>query len=262
MYRFEYAIGIDYSGARSSETRSATLQASTARTGCLPTLVSSPTSTPQRKRNWNRRELATWLAEQLSNSPPVIVGIDHGFSFPSSYFRRYRLSDWDAFLRDFVRHWPTADEGVCIEDLRAAPDSLAKLRQGSSRDLRLTEKWSGAAKSVFQFDVQGSVAKSTHAGIPWLHWLREKLPDAIHFWPFDGWDPPAGKSVLCEAYPSILRKRYPRESRSVDQHDAYSIARWLGECTQRNTISRYFDVPLSDEERSLAEQEGWILGIL
>jgi hypothetical protein len=30
---------------------------------------------------------------------------------------------------------------------------------------RLTEKRAGGAKSVFQFDVQGSVAKSTHAGI-------------------------------------------------------------------------------------------------
>ena len=34
--------------------------------------------------------------------------------------------------------------------------------------LRLTEERAGSTKSVFQFDVQGSVAKSTHAGIPWL----------------------------------------------------------------------------------------------
>jgi hypothetical protein len=29
-----------------------------------------------------------------------------------------------------------------------------------------SEERSGSAKSVFHFDVQGSVAKSTHAGIP------------------------------------------------------------------------------------------------
>lgn len=30
------------------------------------------------------------------------------------------------------------------------------------------------AKSVFHFDVQGSVAKSTHAGIPWLRYIRQQ----------------------------------------------------------------------------------------
>jgi hypothetical protein len=39
---------------------------------------------------------------------------------------------------------------------------------GNSRWRRLTEERAGSAKSVFHFDVQGSVAKSTHAGIPWL----------------------------------------------------------------------------------------------
>jgi hypothetical protein len=35
----------------------------------------------------------------------------------------------------------------------------------------LTEIRAGAAKSVFHFDVPGSVAKSTHAGLPWLRYL-------------------------------------------------------------------------------------------
>jgi hypothetical protein len=33
----------------------------------------------------------------------------------------------------------------------------------------------GSAKSVFNFDVQGSVAKSTRAGIPWLRFIRQRL---------------------------------------------------------------------------------------
>jgi hypothetical protein len=37
---------------------------------------------------------------------------------------------------------------------------------GNARWRRLTEERAGGAKSVFHFDVQGSVAKSTHAGIP------------------------------------------------------------------------------------------------
>ena len=37
------------------------------------------------------------------------------------------------------------------------------------------------AKSVFHFDVQVSVAKSTHAGLPWLRYLRQQLGGRVHF---------------------------------------------------------------------------------
>jgi len=36
----------------------------------------------------------------------------------------------------------------------------------------LTEVRTGAAKSVFHFDMPDSVANSTHAGLPWLLYLR------------------------------------------------------------------------------------------
>ena len=58
-----------------------------------------------------------------------------------------------------------------------------------------------SAKSVFHFDVPGSVAKSTHAGLPWLRYLRNQLGDRVHFWPFDGWAIPAGKSAMVKVYP-------------------------------------------------------------
>jgi hypothetical protein len=45
-------------------------------------------------------------------------------------------------------------------------------RMGNARWRRLTEERTGRAKSVFHFGVQGSVAKSTHAGIPWLRFIR------------------------------------------------------------------------------------------
>jgi hypothetical protein len=60
---------------------------------------------------------------------------------------------------------------------------------------------------VFHFDVQGSVAKSTHAGIPCLLYLRRQLGTRLHFWPFDGWSIPAGKSVVVEVYPSLWKHR-------------------------------------------------------
>jgi hypothetical protein len=33
---------------------------------------------------------------------------------------------------------------------------------------------------------QGSVAKATHAGLPWLRYLRRQAAGRVHFWPLDG----------------------------------------------------------------------------
>jgi hypothetical protein len=135
------------------------------------------------------------------------------------------------------------------------------MRVGRPDEFRLCERWTSSAKSVFQFDVQGSVAKSTHAGIPWLKRIREAAGAHVHIWPFDGWTVPEGKAVIAEVYPSIFRNRYARERRSADEHDAYAVARWLSECAARGVLGRYLDPPLTVHERAAAEREGWILGV-
>src|SRR5690606_7314086 len=118
---------------------------------------------------------------------------------------------WDQFLDDFVRHWPTHHDYTYVDFIREGvrnswPDWPGPgLRDGKSIEFRLCERWTSSAKSVFQFDVQGSVAKSTHAGIPWLKVIREAVGERIHVWPFDGWQVPESKSVLAEVYPSIFR---------------------------------------------------------
>ena len=101
------------------------------------------------------------------------------------------------------------------------------MRQGDSRWLRLTERWTATAKSVFQFDMQGQVATSTHAGLPWLRFIRENCRDRVHFWPFDGWEIPVGRSVLAEVYPSLWTPRFPVDGRTGDQHAAFAVAAWL-----------------------------------
>lgn len=85
--------------------------------------------------------------------------------------------------------------------------------------------------------------------------------DRVHFWPFDGWQPPEGKSVIVEVYPSIFRNRYEKEGRTADEHDPYAAARWLSESATRGALERYFDPPLTVEERHIAELEGWILAV-
>ena len=114
---------------------------------------------------------------------------------------------------------------------------------------------------MFKFDVQGSVAKSTHAGLPWLRRIRNEVSDKIHVWPFDGWDVPHGKSVIAEVYPSIFRNRFPRDDRTADQQDAYSVARWLTEADEHGFLRQYFQPPLTEQQSKIAALEGWILGI-
>ena len=111
-------------------------------------------------------------------------------------------------------------------------------RTGDASELRLCEQWTAGPKSVFQFDVQGQVATSTHAGLPWLLWLRMmfEVKSRIHFWPFDSVEVPEGKSVVAEVYPSLSRRRYSKEGRSPDEHDAYSVDAWLSENDRRGRL--------------------------
>ena len=254
---FNLHIGIDYSGARAPTSRLKVLQVCAASDGGDPEPVITPAASEGQARNWTRKEIAQWLIDKANDGDRFIVGIDHGFSFPISYFERYGLKDWNAFLVDFVQHWPTYEDHMYVDFIR---DKLPD-RTGRNDELRLTEMWTSSAKSVFKFDVQGSVAKSTHAGIPWLHRIRQKVGDKVHFWPFDGWELSGDRSVIAEVYPSIFRNRYARGGRTTDEQDAYSTARWLREADDRGICGRYFKPPLNDDERDRAEREGWILGI-
>ena len=253
--KFHSYIGIDYSGAQTPKSRLKGLQVYRASRDSEPIKVSTPA---QGAKNWSRLEVAQYCLQALETGEPVIIGIDHGFSFPMSYMKRYGLSSWDDFLRDFMRHWPTADPHIYVDFVREGNP-----RTGGPTDLRLCEQWTSTAKSVFLFDVQGSVAKSTHSGLPWLLWLRE-MPGGrshVHFWPFDGFEVPQGKSVVAEVYPALYKRRFPKEERSPDEQDAWSIAAWLREADHRGALDRYFQPPLTPSERKQAELEGWILGV-
>jgi hypothetical protein len=260
--QFDLYVGIDYSGAGMPESRLKGLQVYAARRGKAPVKIHPPSPA----RNWSRREIAHWLAVRMRSSQRLLVGIDHGFSFPESYFRRYRVPDWPAFLEDFCRYWPTDRPRCTVDAVRSGAiwKTLVRPRgerAGGSDEFRLCERWTSSAKSVFQFDMQGSVAKSTHAGIPWLQFLRRELRQRVFFWPFDGWRPPADRSVMVEIYASLFRNRYPRAGRTPDEQDACTVARWLEEAARRKILERYFNPPLTPEERRVAEREGWILGV-
>lgn len=173
MPAFSRYIGIDYSGAETPEASLKGLRVYCAVGEAAANEVPPP---PSPRKYWTRRGIAHWLAERLAEDVPTIVGIDHGFSFPLRYFEVHQLEpDWPTFLEDFQRHWPTDAEHTYVDFVRDGLAGNGAARTGNNRWRRMTEQRAGSAKSAFHFDVQGSVAKSTHAGIPWLLYLRKQF---------------------------------------------------------------------------------------
>lgn len=259
MNSFSRYIGIDYSGAQTPTSSLKGLRVYAANGTEAPAEVLPPAGP---KRYWTRRGVAEWLADTLREPAPAIVGIDHAFSFPLAYFERHGIPrNWPTFLNDFCAHWPTDKDLTSVEFVREGKEGNGAARQGDAHWRRLTEHRAGGAKSVFHFDVQGSVAKSTHSGLPWLHYLRRELGAQAHFWPFDGWMPPLDRHVIAEVYPRLWQHLYPVEQRTPDQHDAYAVCRWLQDTDRAGCLPRAFNPSLSPLHHDAAEIEGWILGV-
>jgi hypothetical protein len=256
---FRRYVGVDYSGA---ETPTASLKGSRiymAEGESSPKEVSPP---PSPRKYWTRKGVAHWLVEQLGSEMPTLVGIDHGFSFPLRYFETHHLEpDWAAFLDDFHRHWPTDEDHTYVDFVRDGSVGNGAVRMGDPRWRRITEVRAGATKGVFRFDVQGSVAKSTHAGLPWLRFMRQQLGSRVHFWPFYGWNIPKGRSAIAEVYPALWNRSFPRANRTGDQHDAFSVAAWLSRADKDGTLATFSNPTLTPTERTVAQVEGWILGV-
>ena len=255
---FERYIGIDYSGAETCESSLKGLRVYMADRASEPREVTPPASP---RKNWTRKAIGHWLVEHLSEPSPTLVGIDHGFSFPLKYFEKYGLPhDWSIFLGDFQKHWPTDEANTYVDFIREGECGNGAARCGDSRWRRITEI-RARAKSVFHLDVPGSVAKSTHGGIPWLRFLRNWLGGRVHFWPFDGWKVPPGKSAVVEVYPALWSHSFPRYGRDSHQQDAYAAAEWLRRNDRDGNLGEFFRPSLTEPERKVAEIEGWILGI-
>lgn len=251
MPDFHHYIGVRYSGRKGPGERIREIRVYSAREDHEPYLEQNPDAGDGR---WSRQELAEWLLKRITEGEgAAIVGLDHAFSFPQTYMDRHQLTSWDKFLEDFEGHWPT-DKLSVRELLPGNP------RTGDPDEHRLTGRWTAFPRSVFQFDIQDSPAKATHAGLPWIDYLR-RAGDRAHFWPFDGFEVPRGKSVVAEVRPARLRHRYPKEGLGKLDLDAYAICAWLQQRDQLGLLRPYFTPPLSEEEQERAQLEGWILGV-
>ena len=55
---------------------------------------------------------------------------------------------------------------------------------------------------------------------------------------------------------------YAQEGRTPDEQDACATARWMTDMDARGELAGYFAPLLTDLERTTAEREGWILGVM
>lgn len=261
---FEHYVGIDYSGKGSPLQKHASIQI----------FIAGPEGEPARakgNRSWSRHGVYLYLAECLEAQRagmrgPMIAGIDHGTSFPLSYFQEETetkplLPTWLAFMAHFHARWG----GVLEGPVSAVQASLPPYADPTL--LRLSEKFTPAAKSVLNLNpTLISVAFSTHAGLPWLYRLRRDYADVLHVWPYDGLLPESGKSVIAEAYPSLLYHRYayPSDLTKRDEKDAYAVSKWLQEQDASGALRHYMSlITLTPEQRErIVPLEGWILGVL
>jgi antitoxin (DNA-binding transcriptional repressor) of toxin-antitoxin stability system len=248
---FARYVGVDYSGAGTPLSRLTGIRVYAADGRCQPTEI-----LPASAGRWSRRDLAEWLIKELESGPATLVGIDHAFSFPLSYFDKHGLDrNWPSFLDDFRHHWPTDESGKTVTSLLDA-----SARKGESKWRRRTDERASGAKSVFHFGVPGSVAHSTHAGLPWLLAIRQRLGAKVHFWPFDGWTIPAGRSVVAEVYPALWKEDVPLKGLNPHQQDAYRVAAWMAGADRSGQLDQHFHPELTDDERTAAIVEGWIFG--
>ena len=71
---------------------------------------------------------------------------------------------------------------------------------------------------------------------------------------------PRGAICYCGSL-SVALQEVPREGRTADQHDAYSIAAWMRQADLNGDLTTFFEPHLTPAMRAVAQVEGWILGI-
>ncbi len=272
---FHVYIGIDYSGAEKPDSRIKGLAVAVAREDepfqlSLPPLSdrrSTPPVAAAKQALWSRRLVYEWLLHELYHSDKrIIVGLDHGLSYPLSQLQRLGLQDWDTFLQWSQRTWQTSR--LTMKQSKEQADYI------NSTDKRLVEReFIPSTKSVTDLDrvsgMQGAVSYSTHTGLPWIYRLRkwQRRGLKVHFWPYDGLVVPEDRHVITEAYPSLYRRRIQPnaayEPLSEHERDAAYIADWLQARDRAGALMPYLELAtLSQQEQQLALLEGWVLGCL
>lgn len=247
---FQRFIGIDYSGADSPLTARPNMAVFEASRG-------SRSAAPV-PGYWSRKSVFDYLVSLLDGEP-ALIGVDHGFSWPVEALDHLGLTSWPELLQHVETQYGCLREQRIKGQVDVRGEPFTKF----DTHLRLTEKRTPDAKPVFAFQPHG-VSWSTLAGLPWLSILRRDYGNRIHFWPFDGWTPEAGKHCIVEIYPRLFQRLYAEQCGHMtkDERDAFCAAEWLRDMRQHGLLDRYFDPPRTKQEDEVCRREGWILGVM
>ena len=60
---------------------------------------------------------------------------------------------------------------------------------------------------------------------------------------------------------TLWSRSFANEDLTGDQHDAFTIAAWLSRADRDGSLAALLKPELSPPERTLAQVEGWILGV-
>lgn len=139
-------------------------------------------------------------------------------------------------------------------------------------EYRLCEQWvrqrhKAKPKSSWQLYGAGSVGSQSLLGIPSVHALRQKLPNAA-IWPFEtGFEPFTAEKlegtdiVFAEVYPSLVSAR-PEAGEVADQAQIRALAHHYYGLDEAGKLGPLFGPPEGLESTDFAKivtEEGWIL---
>jgi hypothetical protein len=62
-------------------------------------------------------------------------------------------------------------------------------------------------------------------------------------------------------YPALWSRNFAHQDRTSNRHDAYSVAAWLSRTDRDGRLAGFLNPDLSPPERTLAQVEGWTLGV-
>jgi hypothetical protein len=125
-------------------------------------------------------------AEQMSRVESTSISKNNSASTiraPTASLKGLRvyMAEGDALRPKFRRYRrKNTGRGIAMAWLATAPRAWAARAGGGC-----------GQREIGHFEVQGSVAKSTHAGISWLPFIRQRLGQRVHFWSFNGWEIPS-----------------------------------------------------------------------
>lgn len=233
--RFRRVVGVDYSGAGREDQATPALAAWVAdRQGVRPL---------EEGRRWSRDALTDRLAEELRRGG-TLVAVDHAFAYSAEVLDALRVRRWDDLPRRL-----------------AEAGSLAALRERlpGMAGWRIADRWAPGTQDPLGVRTYRPVAHSTFKGILQLGRLRALAP--FHLWPFDGWDPPAGASVVAEGFPLLVRRRVEATAVGRDERDAEALAAFFWSRAKAGLLDDYLHPPLTQAEGATARREGWILGL-